>query len=420
MIPQINPALLNFIRPSDHSKFSPSSADAWLACPGRARIIEGIPSETSKYAEEGTLAHSVCEAIFRKEMYEIEFPVDLNMQLAMLDDGGAEMMECAYNYYSVVTSWLNDTVNVGRVLYFGLERGIPVYPDKGCFGTADCLIIGTRGAVIIDYKHGKGKNVGAQSLQLKVYLTGIFLHLAGIPEEYQFHSVVVQPRTDTAAKHHAYQIGEIRDFSTTIWNAIRASEAHDAQPVEGSHCYWCPGKRTYDINKKCPIIKEKPLQLAQENFGKFLAEMEMPGIRTVGEPERSTPKRDAAMLKILALAPLVASIAKDAEDELLARMESGEQIEGVSIAHEAGRRKLNAESIEDAEKLLTPHFPGLKVSKTVTKTTLRSLTEMEKELGKGKLDTFCIKPLKKTIRIYDEKLRGILADMRAYSLTDEA
>jgi hypothetical protein len=422
MIPQISPSLLNFVRPSAHSKFSPSAADAWLACPGRARLIEGIPVETSVYAEEGTLAHSVCEAVFRQEMYGIEFPIELNMELAKLEDQGAEIIDCAYNYYNVVTSWLNDEVNVGKVLYFGLERGVPVYPERGCFGTADCLIVGTNGAVIIDYKHGKGKNVGAQSLQLKVYLAGIYLHLAGIPEHYRFHSVVVQPRTDTAAKTHSYSIEEIKDFTNVIWKAITASEDPYAQPVEGNHCFWCPAKRTHDVNKKCPIIKEKPLKLAQENFGKFLAQMEQNTSCVVmpGEELASNKLRDEAMLKILAIAPLIAKVAEDSEAEILARIESGEQIEGVTIVHEPGRRKLNADTIEDAEKLLTPHFPGLKVSKTVTKTSLRSITEIEKELGKGKLDPFCVRPLKKKIQIFDDKIRGILKEMRAYSLTDEA
>lgn len=416
MIPTIDNDFIKFIRPSDHSTFSPSAADAWLACPGRKNLIKDIPSETSKYAEEGTLAHSVCEAVFRQEMYEMPFPIDLTMQMTMLEDQGAEMMECAYNYHSVVTSWLNDVSSVGKILFFGLERGIPVYPNQGCFGTADCVIIGDRGAVIIDYKHGKGKNVGASSLQLKVYLTGIFLHLRGIPEDYKFHAVVVQPRTDTAAKHHSYETQDLNTFSTDIWNAIQASNDSHAQPVEGNHCYWCPAKRTHDLKLKCPIMKEKPLKLAQENFGQFLKEMEMPCVVT--NELASTPVRDQAMLKILALAPLVAQIAEDAEAELLARIEAGETIDGVMMIQEAGRRKLNADSIEDAEKLLTPHFPGLKVSKTVTKTSLRSITEIEKELGKGKLDTFCIKPLKKKIKILDDSLRAILNDMRAYTITD--
>lgn len=408
----IEPGLLNFVRPSDHSTYSPSAADAWLACPARKRLIEGIPSESSKYSEEGTLAHSVCEAIFRQELYGIEFPADLNIQLAMLDDQGAEMIDCAYTYYNVVTGWLNDEATIGKVLFFGLEQGIPVYPKQGCYGTADCVIIGERGAVIIDYKHGKGKNVGAQSLQLKVYLAGVFLHLHTFPEDYMFHAVVVQPRTDAAAKTHTYMREDIQEFSKEIARAIDASENPSAEPVEGNHCYWCPAKRTHDLSKKCPLILEKPMKLAQENFGKFLKDMEMPCVMT--DELASTPKRDAAMLKILALAPLVSRIAEDAENELMMRIERGEQIEGLQVYHEAGRRKLNVESIEDAEALLTPHFPGLKVSKTVTKTSLRSITEIEKELGKGKLDPFCIKPLKKKVKVVDEKVRSILNDMRAY------
>lgn len=410
---QISKDLTEFIKPNAHAEFSASSADAWLACPARRRLIEGIPSETSIYAEEGTLAHSVCEAIFRQEMYGIEMPVELNLKLAMLEDGGAEMIDSAYNYYNVVTGWLGDSLNIGNVLWFGLERGIPVYPKDGCYGTADCVIIGDRGAAVIDFKYGRGKAVGAASLQLKVYLTGVYLNIHNLPEDYRFSAVVVQPRTDAAQKIHYYTTEDLNSFSKDIYAAIIASKDPEAQPIEGSHCFWCPAKRTKDMDKKCPIIKEKPMKLAQEEFGKYLAKIEAAPTDMTNELS-STKERDEAMLKIMALAPIVSRMAQEIEDEFALRLEKGESIEGLMVYQEAGRRKLNADTIEEATALLTPHFPGLKVSKTVTKTTIRSLTEIEKELGKGALDPYCIKPLKKKIKLVDEKVRAVLENMRAY------
>ena len=46
-----------------HSKLSPSSSKRWMICAGSIRLIEelGVESKTSKYAAEGTVAHSVGE-----------------------------------------------------------------------------------------------------------------------------------------------------------------------------------------------------------------------------------------------------------------------------------------------------------------------------------------------------------------------
>ena len=44
-----------------HATFSPSAAERWIACPGSVKLSENCPKTTSKYAEEGTLAHALAE-----------------------------------------------------------------------------------------------------------------------------------------------------------------------------------------------------------------------------------------------------------------------------------------------------------------------------------------------------------------------
>jgi hypothetical protein len=416
MLIQITKELQNFVRPSDHSLYSPSAADQWMSCPARKELIKDIPPETSKYAEEGTLAHSVCEAVFREDFYKIPVPSELFMQMLGVEDRGAEMLECAHGYSSVVQTWLNDSENIGDVLWFGLEKGIPIYPKKGCFGTADCVIVGTKGCAIIDFKYGKGKDVSAYSLQLKVYLAGVILNLSGIPEGYQCHSVVYQPRTNPAPKHATYTVGDIKTFADEVWTAITQSEK-GGDPIEGTHCFWCPAKRTNDINLKCPIIKEKPLKLAQENFGKFLKDMQVPS--PVTDELESNQKRDEAMMKILALAPLIAHIAEDAENEFMARLQRGEAIPGLIAVESLGNRKINAENDEQAAELIKQHF-GIDAIETKTVTKLKTITQIEKIVGKNKLDSLCIRPVKKKLKVLDEKTRDLLGQMQVYSAMIES
>lgn len=404
----IHPDLLNFVRPSPHSTFSPSSADRWLACSYSVEVSKDIPSESSKYSEEGTVAHSVCEAFFRQQHFDLPFPVEL--QMSMLPYNGDEMMECAAGYYDVIKYWLLNKEDIGDIVWFGLERGIPVFPEEGCFGTADCLIIGTKGAAVIDYKHGKGKNVGAGSLQLKVYAAGVARYLLNVPEDYKIHAVVYQPRTDIAPKETSYTMPDLNLFLGDIWKAIQRSKEKGLEPFEGNHCFWCPASRTKDINLKCKAIKEKPLKLAQENFGKFLADMNAP----ITEFDAPNPKRDEAIMKIHALFPLMKRIVEDTTEELMMRIQGGEIIEGIRIIDEIGNRTLNAENDKDAAALIQSKF-GVDPWKVIPETKkLKTITEIEKTLGKNKLDSICVRKVKKKIDIVDGKIRDILGEMSAY------
>ena len=56
---------------SAHALLSPSAAHRWLNCPRSARLEAELPEKVSVYAEEGTLAHSVCEFTAKKYFKKI-------------------------------------------------------------------------------------------------------------------------------------------------------------------------------------------------------------------------------------------------------------------------------------------------------------------------------------------------------------
>ena len=409
---KIKDALINFVRPSPHSKFSPSSAERWLStgCSYSINGCKGIPEETSIYAEEGTLAHSVCEAMFRQEFLMIPFPDELSLQI--IDGGKDEMLEHARNYVDVVNFWLKNKEEIGEVLWYGIEKGIPIFPDEGCFGTADFVIVGAKGAAIIDFKYGRGKNVSANSLQLKVYATGVFKNLENIPQGYKFHSIVFQPRTDSAPKEHAYTAEELGEFMEVIWKSILISKRDDLTPVEGNHCFWCPARRTKDPSLKCPIWRDKPLKLAQEEFGKFFADMQSPP----NNLEYSNKKRDAAMVKLMSLYPLIKDTVEQANEEFMMRLQNGDVIEGVRVIEVLGKRQLNAENDKEAEEMLRKAFPKLNPTRIIPEQIkVRTITDLEKELGKGKLDPFCVKKITKKVDVVDAQVQKVLGEMKLYA-----
>lgn len=57
---------------SAHAKLSPSSAERWMNCPGSVVLSEGMPDKTTQFAEEGTMAHAVAEAMLLGNPYQAD------------------------------------------------------------------------------------------------------------------------------------------------------------------------------------------------------------------------------------------------------------------------------------------------------------------------------------------------------------
>lgn len=409
---KISEKLKSFVRPSPHSTFSPSGADQWIACPASINLGKAIPEgPTSSYAAEGTMAHSLCEYIIMQSWFGTDIPIDMQMQLVTLEDKGAEMIECAESYADVVNAWIRHE-HLGEILWHGLEKGIPIFPEDGCFGTADYVAIGTKGAVIIDFKYGKGKEVKAGSTQLLTYALGLFNNLENIPEDYEWHTVVYQPRISPVPKHAEYTNAQMQEHYQVVRKAINESRVEGITPIEGNHCFWCKARRTKDPALKCPAIKQKAIDLANENFDKFFKDMNTPA--NTGEG-----KRDAALIKLMSLYPLIKSVVEDAEAEFELRISRGEPIDGVDLLKVTGRKKWCLSDIDEMEALLKKSFSNLD-NITHEKKCLASITEIKKKLNKDekkKLESLLVQPISSKIVIRDDKMRSVLESMSTYALS---
>lgn len=60
--------------PEVHAELSASGSKKWLNCPGAKALEKLMPEETSEYAEEGTLAHSLGEAKIKYAIKQIRKP----------------------------------------------------------------------------------------------------------------------------------------------------------------------------------------------------------------------------------------------------------------------------------------------------------------------------------------------------------
>ena len=159
--------------PDKHAILSPSAAHRWLHCTPAPRVEAEFPETTSEYAEEGRLAHSVCELAAKKK-FTVMNNRTYNNRLKKLkadpkwDD---EMLSTAATYVEHLTE---HTMRFEHAPYVALEVQVDItdYAPEA-FGTCDCVMIGGDELIITDYKHGKGVPVSAQdNPQMLLYALG--------------------------------------------------------------------------------------------------------------------------------------------------------------------------------------------------------------------------------------------------------
>lgn len=159
--------------PKKHALLSASGAHRWLACTAAPHFEENFPDSTSPYAEEGTLAHAICELYARKK-FTVMSTRKFNSELKKLQANpiyAEEMLRTAEAYVGYLTE---KAMQYDFAPHVALEVKVNLtdYIPEG-FGTCDCIMIGGDTLHITDYKHGKGVKVSAvDNPQMQLYALG--------------------------------------------------------------------------------------------------------------------------------------------------------------------------------------------------------------------------------------------------------
>lgn len=158
---------------SAHALLSPSSAHRWLNCPLAPRLEAQLPEKPSEFAQEGTIAHSVCEITAKKHFKKVK-AAEYNRVIKKLKTDSLwddEMLRTAETYVEHLTERLMSFENEPYVA-FEVKVDISDYVPEA-FGRCDCIMFGGDTLIITDYKHGKGVPVSAEeNPQLMLYALG--------------------------------------------------------------------------------------------------------------------------------------------------------------------------------------------------------------------------------------------------------
>ncbi len=341
--------------PAEHSEFSASNFEADTLCPGRRALSAGMPDRGSKYADEGTAAHTLlgwCIDNDRPAQAYLGRRIPVGMSTWEVTADMAEAVQTAVVNIkaSVADGFLLSEQRVYYHGYLGVEKG-------RAWGTSD--IIGLRGDELIvrDYKHGMGVEVAAEdNPQMKLYALGALAIVRGMGEEPTTVRLAIdQPRikavpsewTCTVAELEAWGFGEAKRAAGEQQGAVlmrsklsqREWEAIYLRPNEKS-CKFCRAKAT------CNALRDTAALTVFETAPASPDEFD--GL----QPAETAKQSDSAWLsKVLGKADLIEDYLKAVRAEVEARLLAGSEVPGFKLV--AGKRGNRAwASAEQAETTL--------------------------------------------------------------------
>lgn len=325
-----------------HSPFGASSAKRLLACPPSYALTHrlGAPSKSSKYAAEGTLAHSLAED-FLKTGKVVALSVG---ETRNVDGHDVKIDEDMLEFVSVYTNYVEVLRTIGYEVW--LERRVspdwlwlPKAPPVDLFGTADCVAFDadTKTLLVADLKYGRGVPVEARwNPQLLYYALGAIREISTLmggagPKIEHIKTTIIQPRAP-------HPDGPIRDFTYTLGQVVgwgrevlkpgvhTAVEELNKTYTYGDHCQFCP------VRVQCPELQ----RLAGEKASTAFVEEDM------------TDEELPELLKVAdAIEIWMSSVRTYAHERML----DGHEVPGFKLVAKRAVRRWTAE--DEVEGLLT-------------------------------------------------------------------
>jgi hypothetical protein len=346
---------LNNHKDRAHALLSASSAHRWLECPPSAVANEAYPDQETSFANEGTLAHEVAEAVASQRIRPTQIEVGHD---AMGNPNGIthEMVECAKEYADYIDEQKKS--NDAIVL---LEQRVdfsPWVPDG--FGTCDCIIIQDDTLTIIDYKYGQGVMVSAtDNPQMKLYALGAMNDYGIAMDVQKVELHIFQPRMNNISTD-SLTVEELMEWAEkTVKPAAEKAIKGKGKYAPGEHCRFCQhAGKCRALTKMCTeYLDTHGLRVALPVLAPY------------------------EVADVLRMEPMVTLWLKKVKEQALTTLMNGEELPGYKLVEgKLGNRKwrddktvlhiLNGAGYDDAE---------------VTETKVLSPSQMDKAIGKKKV-----------------------------------
>ena len=341
---------------SGHAFLSPSASHRWLNCPPSAKLCAEVPDASSPYAQQGTDAHSLCAYLVEKALGR-----DTRDPTGTLKYYDAEMQECAEGYASFVMEEYERAKQTCPDTAVLIEQKVDFSPwVKGGTGMADCILLADGMAEVIDYKHGLGIMVSAESEefggnpQLMCYCLGVLEMFDGIYNIDTIKMSIYQPRRENVSTYTMSKADLLQWANGTLAPAALLAQEGKGEFQAGNHCQFCK------VKAACRKRAEYNLELARYDF-------EMPA--TLEEHEI-----DAILLK----ADQLISWASDVKEYALNQALQGTDYSHFKVVEGRSNRKYTNED-DVAKTVMAAGYDPYEKS-------ILGITAMSKLLGKKKFN----------------------------------
>lgn len=360
--------------PETHALLSASSAARWLHCTAAPRLEAQFPETKSPYAEEGRLAHAICELKvikhFTMQIKPRAFTAKLNKLKAapLYNDEMDKTSDLYIEHLSERAMQYCTRPNVAAEVRVDFGDYVP-----DGYGTCDCIMIGGDTLSIVDYKHGQGVPVSAENNpQMRLYALGALRRYAPVfGDTIKFVSMTIdQPRIQSEVSTETITVEELRAWGESIKPIAQEAFSGEGRFCAGEWCRFCRARAT------CRARAEQNLALEEIKQRELLT------------------LTDAEIGDCLVRGANLVKWYKDLEDYALSALIRGESIPGWKAV--AGR---SVRTFSDQDAALAAAIAAGYDESLVYDRKPKTLTELEKLMGKAefadKLGSFVVKPLGK-------------------------
>ena len=339
--------------PEQHALLSASGSHRWLACPPSIRLTEAFESKSSVFADEGRVAHAYSEYILGKFIGKVSGGIP--SEILESQYFGDEMKSYVAEYTDHVKEEFNAALAVDKNAQLLLENQYCYddYVPEG-FGTADVTILTERKLIVMDLKYGKGVPVDAENNpQIRLYGLGAYQSFGMLYdfEEVELH--ILQPRLESYTSE-CLLLEELLDWGESIKPIARMAYDGGGEFSSGEHCRWCPIKAT------CRHRYEENIALAQNDF----CDPKILSFKEIGT--------------ILGQVKRLEAWAKDVQTYAFEQAKKGVDIPGWKLVPGRSSRFIPDDKQEEFKSELRMMFK----ESELTKTNFKSMSEIEKMLGK--------------------------------------
>lgn len=351
-----------------HALLSPSAAHRWMNCTAAPLLERDVEDKSSTFAEEGTLAHAYC-AKKLKEFLGLAVDEE-KAEIAQLDEQyhSGEMDEYTDTYKTIVLEKFNaaraKTKDAQLLVEVKLDFSHYV-PDA--FGTSDAIIIADGVMEVIDFKYGKGVKVSAvENPQMMIYALGAW-DLFNF--EYDIRKVrmtIVQPRIDNLSEFEL----DAADLINWAVDELqpKANEAYaGGKQKPGNWCQFCK------VKASCKALSSMCIEAQQAN------------------PDPRKISKEVMENTILPLLSTFKTWLTGVEEYSLEQALNGVQYQGFKIVEGRSIRKITNPTA--VMELLGKE--GFVKESYIKPTELRSITDLEKLIGKKRFGAICAEYINK-------------------------